>query len=101
MTTRELFCIHKKILYGESNVFLTLLGLFHRAILIAGSSHSSWALIQETFVAGQNVAGALNCSTQNNSFGGDHNLGVLPITTTTANPHGHVSDPVFEIETFF
>ncbi|OXA46621.1 Neuroligin-4, X-linked [Folsomia candida] len=37
-------------------------GLFHRSILIAGSSHSPWALIQEPYLAGQSVAAALNCS---------------------------------------
>lgn len=92
--------MYKKIqnFMGRSNFYsFSLLGLFHRAILIAGSSHSPWALIQEPYLAGQSVAAALNCLAQNNSSSLDHNLGGLPITTTTtANSNNHVSDPVLE-----
>lgn len=46
-------------------------------------------------MAGQSVPAALNCLTQNNSSSlEDHNLGGPPINT--ANPHGHISDPVLE-----
>ncbi len=86
----------------KHNSFLVVIffpGLFHRSILIAGSSNAPWALISDPFVVGQSVAAALNCSTG----GGGHNNGSSSLgggnsgdsATTTSSPH-HSSDPVLE-----
>jgi neuroligin len=50
-------------------------GLFHRAILIAGSAYAPWALVSDPSAAVSALAQALNCSVTGNS------------STTTSSPH--------------
>jgi len=70
---------------NQSNYFDWHTGLFHRSILIAGSSLAPWALVSDPAAAASSLAQALNCSapSSNSSLGlNGTSAGLFPFNLT-------------------